>query len=335
MCFFTRNLKWIFLQLFDLLCVLVLCAKLLSIMASPGQRKGVCGHIMASFDQHSRCARCQDKGQGDDACVRKLPCNFCELLTPEQVLQLSTPTYKIRKEKKQEREALVDPGSVTVLSPVDQDKSVGDSSSINTSQDLSLPQPYCKKDLQDLDKKWSLRMARLEALITMGQRPQHATFSPVKAPVSHAPPAVSLSQAPFLLSAIPSGQARICKPAVANSHPPSRPIAQDTLCKWEKSAKETSYVCNQAAGFNRCITKIQDSVQEHLKSLQAELSKGKSSSKAQAALDELHYLASFNQNVSFAIGKSLQHLSDFIFVQMANLTLTRRDSYLENLKTGV
>ena len=66
-----------------------------------------------------------------------------------------------------------------------------------------------------------------------------------------------------------------------------------------------------------------------------ELLKGKSSAKAQAALDELHYLASFNQNVSFAMGKSLQHLSDFICVQMANLTLARRDAYLENLKTGV
>ena len=113
---------------------------------------------------------------------------------------------------------------------------------------------------------------------------------------------------------------RICKPSVANSHPPGRPIAQDTLRKWEKAAKETSYVCNQSAGFNRCITKIQDSVQENLKILQTELSKGKSSGKAQAALDELHYLASFNQNVSFAMGISLQHSSDFIFVQMANLT---------------
>ena len=53
------------------------------------------------------------------------------------------------------------------------------------------------------------------------------------------------------------------------------------------------------------------------------------------ALDELHYLASFNQNVSFAMGKSLQHLSDFIFVHMANLTLARRDAYLDNLKPGV
>ena len=103
----------------------------------------------------------------------------------------------------------------------------------------------------------------------------------------------------------------------------------------EKAAKETSYVCNQSAGFNRCITKIQDSVEEHLKTLQTELSKGKSSGKTQAALDELHYLASFNQNISFAMGKSLQHLSDFIFVQMANLTLARRDAYLDNLKAGV
>ena len=35
------------------------------------------------------------------------------------------------------------------------------------------------------------------------------------------------------------------------------------------------------------------------------------------------------------MGKSLQHISDFTFVQMANLTLVRRDSYLENLKPGV
>ena len=89
------------------------------------------------------------------------------------------------------------------------------------------------------------------------------------------------------------------------------------------------------AGFNRCITKIQDSVQDQLKILHAELGKGKSSAKAQSALDELHYLTSFNKNVSFAMGKLLQHLSDFTFIQMANLTLVRRDSYLEHLKQGV
>ena len=50
------------------------------------------------------------------------------------------------------------------------------------------------------------------------------------------------------------------------------------------------------------MTKIQHIVQENLKVLQPELGKGKSSSKVQAALDELHYLTSFNQNVSFAAG---------------------------------
>ena len=124
-------------------------------------------------------------------------------------------------------------------------------------------------------------------------------------------PGKSVNSWPNDAAKLNSAFPRICKPAVANSHPPSHPIAPDTLCKWEKAAKKTSYVCNQSAGFNRCITKIQDTVQENLKSLQNELSKGKSSAKAQAALDKLHYLASFNQNVSFAMGKSLQHLSNY------------------------
>ena len=80
---------------------------------------------MASFDQHSRCAHCRDKGHGNDTCLKKLPGEFCDLLTPEQVLELPTPTYKLRKERKQECESLVDPSSVTVLSSVDQDKSAG------------------------------------------------------------------------------------------------------------------------------------------------------------------------------------------------------------------
>ena len=90
-------------------------------MSSPGQRKGSCGHIMAFFDKHSRCARCRDKGQGNDPCVKHVPCEFCDLLTPEQVLQLATPTYKIRKEKQKSKDALVDPSTVTVVSQVEQE----------------------------------------------------------------------------------------------------------------------------------------------------------------------------------------------------------------------
>ena len=123
-------------------------------MASPGQRKGACGHIMASFDKHSRCARCRDKGIGEDPCVKKLLCEFCELLTPEQVVQLATPTYKVRKEKQKQCDSLVDPSSVTVLSPVDHDKPRLSASSHNNSEDFSLPQPSFKKELQDLDEKW-------------------------------------------------------------------------------------------------------------------------------------------------------------------------------------
>ena len=38
-------------------------------MASPGQKRGSCGHAMALFDNHSRCACCREKGQGQDPCV--------------------------------------------------------------------------------------------------------------------------------------------------------------------------------------------------------------------------------------------------------------------------
>ena len=69
------------------------------IMSSPGQRRGICGHIMAGFDKHACCARCRDKLKGDDPCVSKKPCSFCDVLTPVQKLQISTPSYQTMKEK--------------------------------------------------------------------------------------------------------------------------------------------------------------------------------------------------------------------------------------------
>ena len=50
----------------------------MDIMASSGQKKGNCGHIMSSFDSH--CARYQEKGTGFDRCV--LGKDDCLLLTP-------------------------------------------------------------------------------------------------------------------------------------------------------------------------------------------------------------------------------------------------------------
>ena len=144
----------------------------------------------------------------EDPCIKKLPsvpCEYCDLLTPEQVIQFSTPTYKIRKEKQKIRDTLVDPNSVTVLSHVEQEDPDSACFSHNTSADLSLPQPSLCKELQELDEKWSARMARLEALLTLGQHstPQ-PSFPPVKALVAHKPPAGALSQAPFLISAVSS-----------------------------------------------------------------------------------------------------------------------------------
>ena len=40
-------------------------------MSSPGQRRGSCGHAMAGFNSHSKCARCRDKGLGDDPASRR------------------------------------------------------------------------------------------------------------------------------------------------------------------------------------------------------------------------------------------------------------------------
>ena len=80
-------------------------------MSSPGQRRGSCGHAMAGFDSHSKCARCRDKGVGDDPCVLKKDCDVCKGFTPDQIQQLATPTYRDQKETTVSSSAptLVDP----------------------------------------------------------------------------------------------------------------------------------------------------------------------------------------------------------------------------------
>ena len=40
-------------------------------MSSPGQRRGSCGHAMAGFESHSKCARCRDKGLGTTPASRR------------------------------------------------------------------------------------------------------------------------------------------------------------------------------------------------------------------------------------------------------------------------
>ena len=64
-------------------------------------------------------------------------------------------------------------------------------------------------------------------------------------------------------------------------------------------------------------------------------SKGKASSKVSAATEELQFLLDFNASVCHAMAKSMEHLTDFVFVNLAKTTLLRRDSYISYLKAGV
>ena len=136
-------------------------------------------------------------------------------------------------------------------------------------------------------------------------------------------------------SKLNSGYLRIARQAgIATSPPQSRTISQDTLRKWEKSARESSVICNQAAGFNRCLMKVQQDMQSQLKVIRLE-HKGKSSSKLATATEELHFLIDFNSSLCQAMAKSMERLTDSVFVNMANVTLLRRDSYLAYLKAGI
>ena len=64
-------------------------------MESPGQRRASCGHKMAGFDKHDKCARCRDKGLGEDPCiVGGAICTICDNSTAIQREMLATPHIK-------------------------------------------------------------------------------------------------------------------------------------------------------------------------------------------------------------------------------------------------
>ena len=174
--------------------------------------------MMAGFDHHSVCARCRDKKKGSDPCTKSPPesCGHCDLLTPEQRTQLSTPSYKLKKEKKEAKSStpikdsdtlsptLVDLALVSVVGvvdgqgtsgasglsgpeekrrksekksdkkstsskPVKPDKSVKSpnrpASSSSAARQGKSTAPSTDSKLSDLDKKWSDRFNRLEALL--------------------------------------------------------------------------------------------------------------------------------------------------------------------------
>ena len=128
---------------------------------------------------------------------------------------------------------------------------------------------------------------------------------------------------------------RIARQAgIATSPPMSHPTSQENLRKWERSARESTVICNHAAGFNRCLLKIQENINNQLKAAKVE-SKGKAAAKVSSAVDKLQFLLDFNSSVCQAMAKYMEHLMEFVFVTMANTTLLRRDSYLAYLKARV
>ena len=192
--------------------------------------------MMAGFDLHSFCTRCRDKKKGKDPCVEKpdSESQHCKVLTPDQIAELSTPSYKLKKEKRDKADTtpsknlpssssvtlsptFVDPARVSVIRAVDgQDtglsaqpaekkkqveekkKSVKSKSSASTSQPaaVSIDQRF-----EELDQKWLDRFNRLDALLlakTLDRPQQEPTFSTVKVVPAHSPPANVIRSEPFI-----------------------------------------------------------------------------------------------------------------------------------------
>ena len=72
-----------------------------------------------------------------------------------------------------------------------------------------------------------------------------------------------------------------------------------------------------------------------LKIIQNDQTKGMSSVRSQGATEELQYLMNFNHSINFAMAKTMHRLSDFMFVTMANITLARRNTYLDHMKSCI
>ena len=102
------------------------------------------------------------------------------------------------------------------------------------------------------------------------------------------------------------------KAALASTPPASHRISQDTLRRWERTAREASVVCNQTASFNRCLFKVQSDMQTQIKVIRGE-NKGKGSNKMAEAAEELQFLMEFNSSITQAAAKAVEHLTDFVF----------------------
>ena len=171
-------------------------------MASPGQRRGSYGHVMAGFDGHEKCACCRDKKLGKDLCVTGNNCIICDNFTDMQRSMLATPQYQICKDKKSG--VLVCPSIVTVIGlvgmldedSVPQDSAHGQEQAGSSSSTVPLSQQpnrdFVSRQVFDiLNNQLEEKSARFETLLTRSN-----IFSTPKLPVAVANPPVS--DTPFI-----------------------------------------------------------------------------------------------------------------------------------------
>ena len=184
---------------------------------------------------HSFCAHCREKGKGSNPCVSHNDCNSCKKLTEDQRLQLSTPSYRLKKEKRDLKKvndtpkqdssssSLIDPSSVMVVGAVDDqgilqspDSSSGKKKSnpsekvkAHSSKDSKTSTDKSSKSLaskshrssldtgiDELDQKWSERLNRLEVLLLAKSLDKpEPAFTTVKVTPAHSPPPGSVISA--------------------------------------------------------------------------------------------------------------------------------------------
>ena len=193
---------------------------------------------MDSFDSHSFCVRCREKGKGSDPCTSHNDCTACNSLTEEQCLQLSMPSYRLKKEKRElkkstdntpqkdsDSSSLIHPSSVTVVGAVDGQGMVqSPGSSSGTKKKKSNPSdkkvssakhpkekpvksptsnPHrssADARIEELDQKWSDRLNRFDALLLAKtlDKPE-PTFGTVKVTPTTSPPVgITTSTEPFI-----------------------------------------------------------------------------------------------------------------------------------------
>ena len=160
--------------------------------------------LWLSLTPTPKCAHCRDKGVGDDPCVLKKECDVCKRFTPDQIQQLSTPTYRERRDKKATASSsaptLVDPAHVSVLGKVEKVKASQPQSTPTTAKKTKRsesPKPSASKkkssSSKQLDDKGAERFSRLEAMLLA------KTFTVPVEPVVKPASDVTTSQKPFFL----------------------------------------------------------------------------------------------------------------------------------------